>query len=391
VTEQAAKLYLDKMSYHAPQVVDMFGIDSPWRNSSVIALIDLKYHQKICGGADACAGNGTVVLPYFSNDFFSDFDSLNTAAQVGEMFHFNESTLVHELSHAMRGGIADPWWGLEEGLAVYTANYYQEPLQEPSGVAHKIFDREIQINGTFFIPARATDGELNLQCNYSNRDTLNCYIYSDSNNISVSIFPNDWSTVEDLLLYHGITTGEDGTTASGSLKVYRRAVEHVSETDETEYKYLDVRQHGISCGELSYRVFSEVLTEDGYVTATAPDDGFNVEAGSSGIPYVKLESFEHDNNSLFDRGAYYNTGYCFWGTLRDRYGKEAVNTMVQSMVEFSKSHQNECPTKSNFPFFDTFRQVTGMNEADAKTYFDRFSVPTEDKWYPLGGVVWNEK
>jgi hypothetical protein len=65
--------------------------------------------------------------------------------------------------------------------------------------------------------------------------------------------------------------------------------------------------------------------------------------------------------------------------------------MVQSMVEFSKSHQNECPTKSNFPFFDTFRQVTGMNEADAKTYFDRFSVPTEDKWYPLGGVVWNEK
>ena len=79
--------------------------------------------------------------------------------------------------------------------------------------------------------------------------------------------------------------------------------------------------------------------------------------------------------------------------LREEYGADAVATIVQSMTEFSKQHEylNEdysYKEEQFFPFFQTFMGVTGMEESQAREYFDRFSAPTEDQWYPLGGVCW---
>ena len=62
--------------------------------------------------------------------------------------------------------------------------------------------------------------------------------------------------------------------------------------------------------------------------------------------------------------------------------------MVQSMQDFAKEHQCD-DQRPPFPFFDTFRDVTGMSEEEARDYFKIFSVPTDNIWYAgIARVVW---
>lgn len=126
---------------------------------------------------------------------------------------------------------------------------------------------------------------------------------------------------------------------------------------------------GIECDNAEYRIYADSRDENG-----------NLEREYLDLPRGRsLDIFN-----------VYAQGFCFWDTIRENYGHSAVQAIVQSMVEFSKAHENECNPYARFSFFETFMAATGMDEASARTYFDIFSTSTDDDRYPLGGVSWQK-
>lgn len=302
--------------------------------------------------ASACAGAGYA-------EFAITPTTVNTNASQNKLT--NAGTFYHELSHALRYFVSEPWWGLEEGLAVYTAEHLanEKNTIPATGISKKIYSQIIPTGKTIFFSQEQYYGLLDLTATITKDGALS---------IAYTGFMEE--SINGKFL---VSNGESQFVSSYLARFDIQDEQHVL-LRLYDSAHLDAIQKP-SCTPEGTRLVSQIATDDGTADVKYPL-----------VPYKKLGSFVRHGN----QGGYYNTGFCFWETLRQQYGHDAVKTMVQSMLEFSKQQPvSMCPGfLSKFPFFNTFKDVTGMTDTQAKEYFARFSVPTDDDWYVLGSVNW---
>ena len=382
-----AEFYLNELPAYADKVLNFFRIASPWREKIRLVLRDTNHPLACPVHTIGCAPRGIMTV-HFATDAFP---AVNDAARDGKIYA--ENVFAHEMSHFLRRDIASPWWGLEEGLAVFTERA-MVPAPEPAGTAHKLFDeavfednhREtpllsdtlhspyIQSLEVYLCPS-GTDAQSISEgptVRYFLRDDAPAPVRPDDLRTGIVKIPVDKPTeLLDLVLFSAVadvTTSNFNTTCNLGIKIYQRSL-------------------GADLQPNDLRKTSE-CTNDGIVNTQVvnTDDGEPLlrKVGDP-QPYVALDDYTRGKNSEATEFAYYDTGYCFWKTIERDYGGRTVNKILLSMANFSQQHQ-ESP--ADFAFLKAVMEYTSMDETAARDFFRRFSAPTEDKWYPLGGVCW---
>lgn len=346
-----ADYLLKKLSLFSKGVLAFFNIDSPYWEGMILQVFSDDYYYEICPRHSiGCAFGGAVTLR-------DDFLNPNQSDALDHL-------LWHEASHAVRMGVMGMTGicsgetngpSLEEGLATYTAYHLHDAVpMMPLPRATRIFE------------GRARFDDL-VQLNYEARPWLN-----------FRLSPLDDETV--LLTYN-----DDGDLFSRSVPLGTHyLVDHIIHVVQEDPAHLQVvlwRR-----GEGWNRSFGSLVRCD--ETARAPyrwvaTEGGNIRVNSPEIPY---------RENLTD----YYTQFCFWDTIREQNGHQAVQRILQSMAEFSKNNQQWDSTPSSqfvfrsFPFFETVMDVTGMKEEEAREFFGRFGARTDDLGYlVLGRVCWD--
>ena len=350
IGQEQADRYLEKIPVFTHNILNLFAIDSPWKDRIVLNLLNeenfVKHCPKESGG---CAGRGRIFL---------------------RMPPIEDRLLYHELSHALRSNVMQPWWGLEEGLAVYTEFYAQEAVFDPdTQKAVKIFDEVISLDQTIrlqdenlfrrlkeFKISPLTDTKMVMT--YSFRRPLHDEGLITDATMEISVDQYFLLYFDDLI----VRIERDGPTQARL--VFLKA-------EQTQDGRLNMN-FGRHCTEEGIKHFGRVMTSDGPI-----DIVINGEAAA----YAKLDTVLRDGV----HGEYYQTGFCFWSGVREQYDHEIVQTMVQAMAAFSKENKTY---RAPFPFFATFIAVTGMGVEEAGDYFKKFSAPIENDSYMLGSVCW---
>lgn len=370
VPTESLDFYFESVPKDSKDVLQFFGMESPWKDHIDIYLINKDSPANSCATeeAPACAGYGMIQI----------------LCDAGTPVKFNQGTQYHELSHALRKGIAsfNPKV-LEEGLAFYTEmemSVRKEWRTNPTGQAAKIYEGELlegetlsflenaflQMEGVQISHLSETGATLTYRIKWkrTNEDP------KPGTDISMNIPLNHYYPLPfDSLLLRVQVTPE----GFPYLTIYQRAIKESG----GEFIYADRIGQNLFCSAQGYYDALEVMTENGPIAVLH----------GSVDPYVPAAT---DESSPKNHGGIlslplYKTGFCFWDMLRKEKGHSIIQKIVLKMVSFSRSHPFETVP---FPFFQTFVETTGMSQEEAKAYFDRFYAPNEDGAFPIGSVCW---
>lgn len=370
--EKTAKWFLEDMVRRSQEVSNFFGVSFPPQNHLVLRLAP-SGSWRGCGHmlASACVWRSGEVILEFMPEVISKLDD-----SVGDPKKFGDFTLVHELGHALRFGVAQTWRGLEEGLANYTERRLQEKQWLSGQPAQLLMSAEIVLGRTIVLPG----GTMSLA--FEQHDSFNeqgeVVVEYDTApspgnpgrasrwTIPVGQYTDLPFASPDIILRLSHITA-----SQFSLEVFQRPVS--SQTGST--RYLDYMGEDWICDSEGYYRAGRILTEMGPI---------HIVSG------VNFKTLYPKHGSVPDEAYYWQHGNseaetCFWDLIQQRGGDAAIRGIVQSMVTFSKDHQDAA---APFPFFETARQKAGMSEAEARRLFTTFSAPTADEKYPIGGICW---
>ena len=367
--EAATAAFLqDEARITAHLVEELFDVEFALSDEIVLNYLDIAKYAKTCdvtaapmADPHACASLGQGCY-FLLGD--SGFAALNEDAKAGVVY--DRDTFRHELSHFLRSYLASPWWGLEEGLAMYTTRHLETGGTLPTATAERVYRDSLgeaqavmlddSMSALFESIGVASIGGsmVTLIHRFKNQYIGGPPLFTDLFvDVPVGVYQTYWDLVTRV--------DPDPTNPSRIiLTIYRRAAEVAGQV-------LDGRMGMYECQEGGYMEYAEIQTSDGYV-----------KTGEAGLtPYAALDSFQR----VGWESDYYPTGFCFWERLRQARGANAVNAMVQAMATFAYAHPFDT---QGFPFFDTYVSISGMSESAAQAEFARHSVPTLDKYYPLG-------
>jgi hypothetical protein len=393
ILPQTAKTILGKAPAWTNAELDLFGIESVYAKAITIYLVDRGSGKDKCTSfSGACASYGNIYVPLNDNQYAT----LNSYPEKASFYSY---AFYHELSHALRTDIAQPWWGLEEGLARYTEIHIEELLgREIEAVKMEEITYSINTPEVIEIDTSGYSNHIKsivlfgVAKPYNNIRQLYYLIEDEDGYSSDSIFLNAYSPYEDLLLSSTQLDNEKGV-----VKIYKindsipleglgSCILVADDLDSFHCQGNPYQLHEeIECNDANvypqgWQKTSYIMTDEGFVE-------FRYDSGGSFIELDDYEKYSEGDPDLDKKMQYYNTGFCFWELLRDNYGENVVNTIVQSMIDFSKINQLE---ETYFPFYKTVIDETGMTEDEATKYFETFSAPTGDEYYPLGGVCFDE-
>lgn len=366
ISREATDYYATVYESFKTRVLDFLGFDTPWQDRMHILMKFGEAPRNDCSiHAGGCAPWGQFTVYY--NE--SEIEQLNEDAELGLVTKPN--TLLHETGHALRQGIADPWWGLEEGLATYLEYHLidnvepteraAEVINQTASVTHwvdltHVTEEILGVRAGWYFVRDAEDYVTNLEYSYR----------GDSGELSVEsmeVASGDFVRVADLIIK---IERVPLTNSEAHFTIYKRAENERGVTDQRQVRTRD---------EDTWTLSSEIYLESG--------ESVLFEDGSQ--PFVTLTSYERGDNPVDLTFNYYDTAFWFWQDMREEYGHRAVATLLHSMAEFSKEQQAEA---ADFSFFDTYVEMTETSRAAAQAVFEKYSVPTEDSYYPIGGVCW---
>src|SRR3989338_3325418 len=117
-TDEEAQALLDRLPKDIQGMQGYFGISSPRAKHIIARLHHRERVLEFCPGTAAACVKGSVMT--FSKTPGAPLE---------------QRTYMHELNHVLRNNVASLWWGLEEGLATYTSEYfdYEGKPQMPEG------------------------------------------------------------------------------------------------------------------------------------------------------------------------------------------------------------------------------------------------------------------
>lgn len=411
IEEETAESILDYIGEGTQKILDFFQIDSPFRGNLNAYFVRQGSERDMCDEERmrilGCAG---TLMGGFGNfeivfNTTSEFIEANQAAILyGRIYE--EDAMLHEMSHALRIPIASPWIALEEGLAGYTDYHLVTRLNpDNNGVAQtlvhntpisegaevELSDRQHVLSMKLVIE-RITDSSVFVRINSDDdradgaEGTLPRGVYNhlDLGGLSRNA----------VLRVSGASDGEPRLT------VYRRscAAEPYELDGEVKFSYdcddivLERNMRLIFDGERFDNGYSfdgwyesayTMMTEDGRIPVGQRVEELN--------PYPELRNDIiniADEVPDYEWWKYYLNGLAFWSVLRQRYGHEAVVSIIQAMSGFSRECAS-CPQP--YGFFAAFMDATGMGEEDARAYFEHFSIPTDDEMHGIGGICWDAK
>lgn len=353
LSKESAEAILKQVPTYKKMLNDFFGIESPYNSIFTLQFYNQK-KEAICPSG-ACAGFGLASFNFYPNDDTATFE-IKPENQL--------SVIMHEGSHALRSGIASPWWGFEEGLARYSGYHLAERAQ-PKDIAVKILDDDVLIGQVPNIDWNTSEVIEKIYVASVRSDSITL-IYSlkerikdeppPHQDIEVTMPLNKYTQFWDFIVYPSVDTDQN---------VHIKLFSIPNSKNYSRPQTL--------CLQDGLQTNSEFLTEEGYVT---------VEGALQ--PYEKLDGYERPIKNGFDVGfGYYQTGFCFWEQLRTAYGHEMVQLIIQDMFNFSKEHTEAA---TSYPFFERIKSLTGMDENAAHSLFSRFSAPTDSNCYSLGGI-----
>lgn len=376
---KVADYHFDQISKCQRAVLDLFQIESSVKKMSFYLVEKPDPEHDYGGNAGASYGSFWFILS--PNELESINDRIETEEgpitdpdPACKNRYLNVNTFVHELSHALRYLAYDMhfekglWWGLEEGLAVYTEHYIKEAYRPPNP-SNIILQGSMSIDETWSMPETIkTLKEIQLK-----------EIKEEAEQIVLKYQVK--RSIRDMneqvgVTYEKILDFNKCTQLHGAAICVGKAVDE--KVDMIVYDLAGVfspTKPTCHPAGIEYPSGAAIITTDGEEKIL----------GSTNSPYFKLNSYPREG---FGDGNYYDVGFCFWDLIRQHYGPNVVNAILQSMVEFSKEHQL---ASAHFPFFETFINITGMGEAEARDYFSKFSVPVDSSWYELGGICWPDE
>jgi hypothetical protein len=365
-----ADYYLSQLANCTAFVRQSLNLDTPHRKLSFIMRKEDPVSFS-CNGADMCNPLNEIWHPMIEGMADGDIDSMNNRflrggyASVGVC---EEPTIAHELSHLLRFGVASfriktdtgafPFTSMivEEGLARYTESAVTRAAYErststcdliehtPALLAGSDFLLKVSDGGPFM---KAHIGEIGAD------GVVMEYSAYDGTRVSAFISFTDGGVLE------GYPLGLWATKLSGpageelvTLNVYDLTMPNAGIIDYEP-------------GDTGYSTLARYRTADGTIVHR-----------SQILPYGDID--------LYAREGVYIIGVLFWNAMRDAYGAEKVNELLNVIASI---HRNE----NNRPFslLEVFVQVMGVGTDEARAFFTRFQI-SPDALYSGGDLCWNQ-
>ncbi len=377
IPQDVFDFYLAQTPQAVTETLNFVNIRSPWANQLIVNLTE-DNGDDCTDGAAACATHrviihaaGEEIVTYN----LSRYEQLQTPAerQLAAWWFFNSAHVYyHEIFHALRFGFT--WWGVEEGLAEYSAHHLTNG-KEPNAVNRELKTLTLE-------SATVPSAENMLPIPVSD---VSAYL-SEIRLVGKTSSPPGFMLQAEVKMayvdqYQQYQPGETFTLFVPN-NVYTPVLDlHVALSPITA-----LRHQASIATHIPEASFEEVICGNEFLIRTTHmrmDTGAVIVTKNDHSSYGRLTDGNFERPTVGLGGMFYSTAFCFFERMRQDFGASAVNTILLALTEFAWVHEFD---PQPFPFFETVRAATGMDFQRAESYFNFFTFPIEDHWYMVGGL-----